>query len=100
MSTAAMDAATVSVVHEPQPIAIYGSVSTADIAESVKAQLAETEDGARVVIGADDIKIIRNEGEEDADSDRLKTLGDHQIEIQIKGGGAVMRTVSIQAQER
>lgn len=94
-----MDAANFAVAHEPQSIAIYGSVSTADIAESVKAQLAETEDGARVVIGADDVTIIRGKEDEDADSDRLKTLGEHQVEIQIKGGGAVMRTVSIQAEE-
>ena len=99
MSTAEMDAAMIPSPVDSQPIAIYGSVSKADIAESIKAVLAETEEGQRVVIGADDVKIVRIEGEEDADSDRLKTLGEHQVEIQVRGGEAVTRTVSIKAQE-
>lgn len=94
-----MDAANSSVLIDDQPIPIYGSVSIADIAESVRALLAATEEGARVVIGADDVKIIRNEKEQEAETDRFKTLGDHQVEIQVKGGGAVTRTVSIEAQE-
>ena len=82
-----------------QPIPIYGSVTTADIAESVKALLAETEDGARVVLGADDVKIVRTEEESDAETDRFKTLGEFQVEIQVKGGGTVTRTVNIKAQK-
>ncbi len=94
-----MDAAMAPVLPVPKPIAIFGSVSNADIAEAVQALLNETKEGARVVIGADDVKIIRNEGEEAAEADRLKALGEHQVEIHVKGGGTVMRTVSIKAQE-
>ncbi len=94
-----MDAAMAPVLPVPKPIAIFGSVSNADIAEAVKALLNETKEGARVVIGADDVKIIRNEGEEAAEADRLKALGEYQVEIHVKGGGTVMRTVSIKAQE-
>lgn len=82
-----------------QYIPIYGSVTTADIAESVKALLAETEDGARVVLGADDVKIVRTEEGSDAETDRFKTLGEFQVEVQVKGGGAVTKTVHIKAQE-
>ncbi len=96
-----MDAAMAPVlpVPKPKPIAIFGSVSNADIAEAVTALLNETKEGARVVIGADDVKIVRNEGEEDAEADRLKALGEHQVEIHVKGGGTVTTTVSIKAQE-
>lgn len=98
-SIADMKAAKAPAMIDYQAIPIYGSVTTADIAESVKAWLAETEEGARVVLGADEVKIIRTEMETDAESDRLKTLGEFQVAIQVKGGGAVARTVNIQAGE-
>ena len=83
----------------PPPVIIYGSVSSADIAESVKALLHETEDGARVVVGAEDIRILRSEGQEIVETDRLKTLGEFAIDIQIKGGDAIRRTVTIKAED-
>ena len=85
--------------------AIFGSVSTADIVESIKAVLAGTSEGARVVIGAEDITIIQNEHDEfghqnnGVEGDRLKVLGDFQVEIRVKGGKPVVRTVSVKAQE-
>lgn len=94
-----MEAAKAPVIIYPQPISIYGSVTTADVAESVKAALANTEEGARVVLGADDVKIIRTEEESDGETDRFKTLGEFQVEIQVKGGEAITRTVHIKAQE-
>lgn len=94
-----MNAALAPAPIDSQPIGIYGSVSNADIAESIKALLAETEEGARVVIGTDDVKIVRNEGEQDAEADRLKALGEYRVEIQVKGGEPVTRTVRIEAQE-
>ena len=80
-------------------------MSTADIAESIKAVLASTTEGARVVIGAEDITIIHNEVNDSADQDkgiegdRLKVLGDFQVEVRVKGGEPVIRTVSVKAQE-
>ena len=83
-----------------QPTAIFGSVSSSDIAESVKALLSETEEGARVVLGPEDITIIREKGEEsDVEADRLKVLGEFEVAIQVKGGDAVRRRISIRAQE-
>lgn len=90
---------------QPQVVHIFGSVSTADIAESIKAVLAGTSEGARVVIGAEDIAIIQHESDESGhqdkgiERDRLKVLGDYQVEIRIKGGEPVIRTVSVKAQE-
>ena len=84
---------------------IFGSVSTADVAESIKAVLVETRDGARVVIGAEDITIVQKEDvekerqERGVEGDRLKALGEFQIEVRVKGGDPVMRTVSVREQD-
>ena len=81
---------------------IYGSVSTADIVESMKALLSQTEEGARVVLAAEDVKILVPEGVEAQDvgieGDRVKALGEFQVEARVKGGEAVVRTVSVKAQ--
>lgn len=90
---------------KPQLTTIFGSVSTADIAESIKAVLAQTREGARVVLGPEDITILEtrleDEGFEETgvEGNRLKALGDFQVEAQVKGGEAVVRTVSVRAQE-
>ena len=84
---------------EPQVVAIYGSVSTADIAESVKAVLAETEEGARVVLSAEDITITTEQAPvPGAEADRLKALGEFKVDIRVKGGEAVRRFISVKAQ--
>lgn len=90
---------------KPQLVTIFGSVSTADMAESIKAVLAETTEGRRVVVGAEDITIVQDAdddfGQRDKgiEGDRLKALGDFQVELRVKGGEAVVRTVSVKAQE-
>lgn len=84
---------------------IFGSVSTADMAESIKAVLAQSTEGARVVVGAEDITIVQNQDDEfghqdeGVEGDRLKALGDFQVEVRVKGGEAVVRIVSVKAQE-
>jgi len=90
---------------KPQLTTIFGSVSTADIAESIKAVLAQTRQGARVVIGPEDITILADEDEQfglkerGIEGDRLKALRDFQVEARVKGGDPVVRTVSVRAQE-
>lgn len=75
------------------------------MAESIKAVLAQTTEGARVVIGAEDIAIVQDKDDEsgnqdkDIEGDRLKALGDFQVEVRVKGGEAVARMVSVKAQE-
>ncbi|KAL9635062.1 MAG: hypothetical protein Q9164_003707 [Protoblastenia rupestris] len=79
---------------------IFGSVTTADMAEVIKAMLETDDEGARVVIGAEDISIL---GEDGADSgiegDRLKALGKFQVEVRVRGAESVLRTVSVRAQQ-
>lgn len=90
---------------QPQMATVFGSVSTADIADSIKAILAETREGARIVIGAEDVAIVQDKDDEfghqgiGIEGDRLKALGDFQVEIRVKGGEAVVRTVSVKPQE-
>ena len=82
---------------------IFGSVSTGDIAESIKAVLAQTKEGARVVIGPEDISILKRDEEtyeeKGIEGDRLKALGDFQVEVRVKGGDPVVRTISVKAQD-
>ncbi len=74
------------------------------MAESIKAVLATTSEGARVVVGAEEITIVQDEnggtGNQDKgiEGDRLKALGDFRVEVGIKGGATVVRTVSVKAQ--
>lgn len=90
---------------KPRLTTIFGSVSTADIAESIKAVLAQTKEGARVVVGPEDINIVVQESAlaEDhtngIEGDRIKALGDFQVEIRVKGAETVARTVSVTAQD-
>ena len=83
---------------------IYGSVSTADIADSLKAVLSQTDEGARIVLAAEDIKILVSGDVQSQDigieGDRLKALGDFQVEARVKGGEAITRTVSVRAQSQ
>ena len=89
-----------------QPSAIYGSVSTADIVANIKALMtsggdsAEAEEAARVVLSSEDITIEREEGAQVGEElDRIKTLGDFIINIQVKGGEVVRRVVRVNAHE-
>jgi hypothetical protein len=80
----------------PQEVNIYGSVTITDIAENLKAILAEDSEGRCVVLTPDDIVFI-SKGEE---VDRVKHLGTFEIDIKVKGAtSAVRRTITIKAQE-
>ena len=90
---------------EPEPVKIFGSVSTTDIAESIETLLAETAEGARIVVGAEDVTIVQAESKspenqpKGVEGDRLKALGDFQVSARVKGGTPVIRTVSVRAQQ-
>lgn len=103
-STAAAELAAAAIPIPKSPdtssVAIFGSVSKAEIADAAKAVLAQSEEGKRVVLGAEDITFTETEGDaRGIEGDRLKTLGDFPIEIRVKMGEAVQRVVSVRAQE-
>ena len=79
---------------------IYGSVSTADVSEAVKAVLTQHEEGARVVLGPEDITITGEGGEGNGvEPGRIKALGTFTVDIRVKGGESVRRTIIVKAQE-
>lgn len=79
-----------------QMTSIYGSVTTTDIAENIRAVLAEDDVGARVVLTPEDITFVE-EGEE---KDRVKHLGVFEIDIRIKGAtDNIRRTIKVNAQD-
>ncbi|KAI9815259.1 MAG: hypothetical protein M1827_002739 [Pycnora praestabilis] len=84
-----------------ESVGIYGSLSTMDIAASIKAILAESEEGSRVVLSSEDISFVRDDKvDEGVEVDRVKHLGEFEIEIRPKGAlEVVKRAVTIIAQE-
>jgi hypothetical protein len=76
--------------------AIYGSVSTADIASTIRAVLAEDAEGSRIVLGPEDITFAM----ETEEKDRVKHLGTFEVDIRVKGAPeAVRRKITVNAQE-
>lgn len=82
-------------------IPIFGSVTTADIAEEMKKVLLTDKEGQRVVIGTEDIHIVGGPSDHltGVEGDRIKALGDFQVDVTVKGGEPVRRRVSIRAPE-
>ncbi|OBU01630.1 hypothetical protein VE01_00358 [Pseudogymnoascus verrucosus] len=90
----------IGVKPEPAPLdpnaSIFGSVSTSDIASSIRAILAEDKEGSRLVLGPEDITFAV----ETEEKGRVKNLGTYEVHIKIKGGEqAVRRTVTVKPQE-
>jgi ribosomal protein L9 len=81
------------------PVAIYGSVSTTDIANNIKDYVAYNDEASRVTLSDNDIRFVGlSELEE---TTRVKHLGEYEIEISIKGTeGRVKRKVLVIAQEK
>lgn len=70
----------------------------------MKAVLAENEEASKVVIGEEDVKFVVEGGqqqqEKSAETDRVKHLGEFEVEVRIRGtGAAVRRVVRVAAQE-
>ena len=96
-----LDAGTPPAVRQPMPI--FGSVTTTDILTSVKALLsargaeAGGEDALRVVLGPEHIGILGSR--EGGESDRIKVLGEFEVEVRAKGVNAVRRRVLVKEVE-
>ncbi|KAF2661140.1 hypothetical protein K491DRAFT_687619 [Lophiostoma macrostomum CBS 122681] len=76
---------------------IYGSVSTSDVAASIRTALAHNEEAARVILADSHISFI--DGPE-GDSARVKQLGSFKVEIKIPGADSpITRSVRIRAKK-
>ncbi|PVH97026.1 hypothetical protein DM02DRAFT_616790 [Periconia macrospinosa] len=99
-SEAADILASITIKEKPKanPNAIYGSVSTTDIANTIKGALAHNDEAARVVLTENDITFIS--GYEEEDTSRVKQLGSFKVKIQLNGAETSLeRTVRIRAKE-
>jgi len=66
----------------PAGTSIFGSVSTSDVATSIKALLASTELAGRIILNDDDIHFTDSEV---ASAGKIKQVGEYEIEIRVKG---------------
>ena len=52
------------------------------------------------MLGPEDVQIVEDNGEVSGfEPDRIKALGSFRVEIHVKGGEAMQRTVVVKAQE-
>ena len=71
------------------------------MANSMRVLLSENEQGARIVLGAEEITIIARQGRNfGVEPDRVKALGNFTIEVRIKGEEPIRRTVSVKEQAK
>ncbi|KAF9697123.1 hypothetical protein EKO04_004589 [Ascochyta lentis] len=78
--------------------AIYGSVSTADVAATLKAALAHNDEAARVIVNEADVRFVS--GADEGDALRVKELGVFKIEIQLPGAAEpLVRNVRVKAKD-
>lgn len=78
--------------------AIYGSVSTADLAATIKSALAHNDEASRVVLNESDVKFVS--GHEEGDASRVKQLGTFKAEIRLPGAErALVRNIRIRAKD-
>ncbi|ORY14257.1 hypothetical protein BCR34DRAFT_479722 [Clohesyomyces aquaticus] len=77
---------------------IYGSVSTADVAVTIRKALAHNDEAARVLLSENDVRFV--EGQAEGDATRVKQLGSFKIEIMAPGADRpITRTVRVRAKE-
>lgn len=85
---------------------IYGSVSTADIATSIRTLLAlnpeANEKGAAGTVSAEDVTFVTGDGTDRSagERDRVKRTGTYEISIRVRGhSDVVKRSVSVIGEE-
>ncbi|KAF2852337.1 hypothetical protein T440DRAFT_392715 [Plenodomus tracheiphilus IPT5] len=78
------------------PDAIYGSVSTSDLVQTIRGALAHNDEAARVILNEADVKFVT--GHEEGDTSRVKQLGVFKVEIQLPGAEQPLtRSIRIRA---
>lgn len=72
---------------EPVQGAIFGSVSTTDIANTIRELMAADPEGSRISLDPRDIRFVT----EDDGVDRVKSLGRWEIDITPGGSASALR---------
>lgn len=71
------------------PIAIYGSVSTQDIAQYIRESVAYNDEAAQIQLSESNLKVV--DPIEGDDATRIKHLGQYEVEITFKGADLTAR---------
>jgi ribosomal protein L9 len=71
------------------PTAIYGSVSTHDVAQYIRESIAYNDEAAQIQLSEANVKITDPIDGDDAT--RIKHLGRYEVEITFKGADLVVR---------
>jgi formylmethanofuran dehydrogenase subunit D len=71
------------------PTAIYGSVSTQDVAQYIRETVAYNDEAAQIQINESNLKFVDIEDGDDAT--RIKHLGQFEVEISFKGTDTTTR---------
>jgi hypothetical protein len=81
--------------------AIYGSVSTQDVLNAVRAAMGNNDESARVIIAEEDVHFVDAGSAATEESGRVvKHIGDFFVEIKVKGAEAgIQRLVKVNVQE-
>ena len=78
-----------SIKPDSQDDAIYGSVSTQDVAQFIRSEISHNDEAARVSVSEHDVKFLDvPKGE---DGRRVKRLGHFEVEISQKGTDKTLR---------
>jgi hypothetical protein len=74
--------------------AIYGSVSTADVVQTIRGALAHNDEASRVILNEADVEFLS--GHEEDDASRVKQLGVFKIEIRLPGAvESIVRNIRV-----
>ncbi|KAL1301708.1 hypothetical protein AAFC00_005917 [Neodothiora populina] len=90
---------------------IYGSVSTSDIANTIKSTLAQNDEASKITFSDDEVRFVHHSsttaaaagsnnnnpaagggagaGADETEVNKVKHLGEYEVEIRIKGAGDV-----------
>lgn len=82
--------------------AIFGSVSTADVATAMRAVMARNDEAARVLFGEEDIRFLNVKAGDQVlqETDRVKNVGEYQVRVGVKGTEETLtRNVRVIAQD-
>jgi len=81
--------------------AIFGSVTSADVIVAIRDFIKDNDQASRIVLVEDDVRFIKNDQLEDDTSDRIKELGDFEVQISVKGTErSITRRIDVVASEQ
>ncbi|KAF3927656.1 hypothetical protein ABW21_db0201765 [Orbilia brochopaga] len=81
----------------PYAVTLHGSVTASDVANAIKmiAVSSKHPNGGRVVVTGENVTFVKQ-----PEKDRVKTIGEYEVEIAFKGEEAIKRSVVVSREEQ